>query len=66
MLAEVDGVPAGLAGGYPDLPGLLHVVAMWVDPAARRAYERYGFVATGETRPLREGAAEVVERLVLR
>jgi len=101
VLAEVDGVPAGLAGGYPDLPGLLHVVAMWVDPAARgrrvaaalldaveawaagrglrlhldvtttnlaarRVYERYGFVATGERRPLREGAAEVVERLVLR
>ena len=101
VLATVDGTPAGLAGGYPDLPGLLHVIAMWVDPAvrgrglagallgalekwaaerglrlhldvtttnlaARRAYERYGFVGTGETRPLRDGAAEVVERLVLR
>ena len=100
VLAEVDGALAGLAGGYPDLPGLLHVVAMWVDPAvrgrrvaaallasvdawaaergtrlhldvtttnaaARRAYERYGFVGTGQSRPLRDGAAEVVERLVL-
>jgi len=32
---------------------------------ARRAYERFGFVATGETEPLREGSPYVVERLVL-
>ena len=33
--------------------------------AARRSYERYGFRGTGETRALREGSAEVVERMVL-
>jgi GNAT superfamily N-acetyltransferase len=100
VIAEMDGRPVGMAGGFPDLPGLLHVVAMWVDPTARgrgighallravegwarerslglhldvntangtarRAYERYGFRATGETRPLREGSAEVVERMLL-
>ena len=100
VLAELDGAPVGMAGGFPDLPGLLHVVAMWVDPAARgrgigpallravehwaherglglhldvntanatarRSYERYGFRATGETRPLREGSDEVVERMLL-
>lgn len=32
---------------------------------ARRSYERFGFVATGETHPLRDGSAEVVERMVL-
>ena len=101
VVAETAAGPAGLAGGYPDLPGLLHVVAMWVDPAARgqgiahllldaidgwarerglrlhldvatgnavarRSYERYGFVATGETRPIRDGSADRVERMVLR
>jgi ribosomal protein S18 acetylase RimI-like enzyme len=100
VLAEVDGRPVGMAGGFPDLPGLLHVVAMWVEPStrgrgvghallravddrardrglglhldvnttnatARRSYERYGFRATGETRPLREGSEELVERMVL-
>ncbi|HEY6933433.1 MAG TPA: GNAT family N-acetyltransferase [Marmoricola sp.] len=33
---------------------------------ARRAYERFGFRATGETEPLREGSPYVVERMVLR
>jgi GNAT superfamily N-acetyltransferase len=100
VLAECDGAPVGLTGGFRDLPGLLHVVAMWVDPAARgqrvahlllgavetwagdrglglhldvntaneparRSYERYGFVGTGRTRPLRAGSAEVVEQMVL-
>jgi len=100
VLATVSGDPVGMAGGFRDLPGLLHVVAMWVDPghrrrgvgwallrgleewadahglrlhldvntantAARTSYERYGFVASGETRPLREGSREVVERMVL-
>ena len=32
---------------------------------ARAVYERSGFVATGETRPLRPGAEEQVERMVL-
>jgi GNAT superfamily N-acetyltransferase len=100
VLVEDDGVPVGMGGGFPDLPGFLHVVAMWVDPAhrgrgvghavlrgvdawarprglrlhldvnttnaaARRSYEQFGFVLTGETRPLREGSGEVVERMVL-
>lgn len=33
--------------------------------AARRLYERYGFVATGVTRPLREGSQVRVEQMVL-
>ena len=33
--------------------------------AARRFYERYGFVATGETRPLRPGSNETIERMDL-
>lgn len=33
--------------------------------AARRTYERYGLVATGETRPLRPGSDLVVDRMVL-
>lgn len=33
--------------------------------AARIAYLRYGFVPTGETRPLREGATEVCAGMVL-
>jgi GNAT superfamily N-acetyltransferase len=32
---------------------------------ARRVYEGFGFVGTGEVRPLREGSADVVERMVL-
>jgi ribosomal protein S18 acetylase RimI-like enzyme len=100
VLASLDGRTVGIAGGYPDRPGLLHVVAMWVDPSvrgrgiahrlldalagqaagrdrtlhldvalsnpsARRSYQRYGFVATGETRPLRPGSADLVERMLL-
>jgi GNAT superfamily N-acetyltransferase len=100
VLAFAGDRPVAIGAGYPDLPGLLHVVAMWVHPSsrgsgaahavlraleewaadrglrlhldvnagnvpARRSYERYGFVATGETRPLREGSAELVERMVL-
>lgn len=100
VLALDGGRPIGMGGGYPDLPGWLHVVAMWVDPTARgrgvaqsvldaihgwagprglrlhldvsttnpgarRAYERYGFTVTGETRPLRAGSTELVERMVL-
>lgn len=33
--------------------------------AARQSYERAGFVATGETRPIREGADQQCERMVL-
>ena len=100
VLAFVDKVPVGIGGGYRDLPGWLHVVAMWTDPVwrghgvgravidwiagwarqnglrlhldvetdnagARRLYESCGFVATGETRPLREGSDRLVERMVL-
>ncbi len=100
MLAWVGDQPVGMGAGYSDLPGWLHVVAMWTDPArrgrhvgeavvgflvdwadrrglrvhldvetgnagARRLYERCGFTGTGETRPLREGSAHRVERMVL-
>lgn len=33
--------------------------------AARRLYERFGFRATGEARPLREGSSLMVERMAL-
>lgn len=100
VLAFAGGLPAGMGGGFRDLPGWLHVVAMWTDPAwrgrgvgravlgfltawadeaglrvhldvtvgndgARSLYEGYGFVTTGETRPLRDGSAYLVERMVL-
>jgi len=100
VLVEDDGTQVGMGGGFQDLPGFLHVVAMWVAPAhrgrgvgqavlhgidawarerglrlhldvntanagARRSYELFGFAATGETRPLREGSEELVERMVL-
>lgn len=35
VLAWLDDVPAGMGGGFPDLPGFLHVVAMWTAPAYR-------------------------------
>ena len=35
------------------------------NPAARSAYEQYGFVATGESEPLREGSALLMDRMVL-
>lgn len=101
VLVAADGVPVGMGGGYRDDPGLLHVVAMWTDPAwrgrgvgwlvldtlrawaderglalhldveasntgARRLYERYGFEATGDSRPLRPGSTYSCERMVLR
>jgi GNAT superfamily N-acetyltransferase len=100
VLLEEGGAAVAMGAGYQDLPGFLHVVAMWVEPSARghgvgarvldhlrawadarglrlhldvvtvnagarRSYERYGFVGTGELRPVREGAAELVERMVL-
>ncbi len=100
LLAFVDEVAVGMGGGFRDLPGWLHVVAMWTEPAwrghgagsavlehlkawsaaaglrvhldvetsnqgARRLYERAGFAATGETRPLRDGSSYLVERMVL-
>jgi ribosomal protein S18 acetylase RimI-like enzyme len=34
--------------------------------AARTAYERYGFVGTGEVEPLRPGSDQRMERMVLR
>lgn len=41
---------------------------LWVadaNPAARALYERHGFVATGETEPLRDGSPLTKSRLVL-
>jgi len=35
------------------------------NPAARTAYERYGFVATGQSEPLREGSTVLMDRMVL-
>jgi GNAT superfamily N-acetyltransferase len=43
----------------------LHLDVNTSNAAARRSYERFGFTATGETRPLRDGSDEVVERMVL-
>lgn len=36
VLAWQDDEPVGIGGGFQDLPGHLHVVAMWVAPQARR------------------------------
>ncbi len=58
---------------------LLDVIVAWADErslrthldvalgndAARAAYERYGFVGTGETTPLRTGSSLLLERMVL-
>ena len=100
VLASLDGVRVGMGAGFRDLPGWLHVVAMWTEPThrgsgvgtavlahlvewardrdlrvhldvalanpkARVVYERAGFVATGETRPLREGSTDLIERLTI-
>jgi ribosomal protein S18 acetylase RimI-like enzyme len=35
VLARVGGAPVGMGGGFQDLPGFLHVVAMWTAPAHR-------------------------------
>jgi RimJ/RimL family protein N-acetyltransferase len=35
------------------------------NPAARRAYERYGFTPTGESEPLRDGSAVQTDVMVL-
>ena len=35
VLAYADDEPVGMGGGFQDLPGWLHVVAMWTDPAWR-------------------------------
>ena len=97
----LDGERAvGLGGGFEVRPGVILVVAMWLEPkwrgrglarrvldlvvdwaqergheveldvasdatAARAAYERYGFVYTGETSQLREGSSVVTHRMVL-
>jgi predicted GNAT family acetyltransferase len=46
-------------------------VEAWLDvnlanAAARTAYERYGFVGTGELEPLRPGSDQRIELMVLR
>lgn len=101
VLVHADDEPVGMGGGFRDEPGMLHVVAMWTDPAwrghgvgrlvldtlrtwaderglrlyldveasntsARRLYERYGFEATGDSRPLRSGSTYSCDRMVLR
>ena len=35
VLAWAGDRPVGMGGGYSDLPGWLHIVAMWTDPAWR-------------------------------
>jgi ribosomal protein S18 acetylase RimI-like enzyme len=35
VVAETDGGACGLAGGFGDGPAIVHVVSVWVDPAAR-------------------------------
>lgn len=47
----------------PDVEAVLDVNV--TNGAARAAYERYGFVATGETEPLRPGSDQRMERMVL-
>lgn len=44
----------------------VHLDVAVANPGARAVYERAGFVATGETRPLRDGSTSLVERLVKR
>ena len=44
----------------------LHLDVETTNEGARRLYERAGFVATGEPRPLRDGSSYRVERMVLR
>ena len=52
--------------GWADARGLrVHLDVAVDNAAARRLYARYGFEPTGETRPLREGSALRVERMVL-
>lgn len=46
-----------------DLPVELHVNL--ANPAARAAYEHYGFVATGELEPLRPGSEQRIELMRL-
>jgi ribosomal protein S18 acetylase RimI-like enzyme len=48
----------------PDRPAQLDVNV--ANAGARAAYERYGFVGTGELEPLREGSELRVELMVLR
>lgn len=35
VIASIDGVPAGMAGGFPDEPGTAELVSMWVAPTGR-------------------------------
>ena len=100
VLVMDDESAVGLGGGFEVRPGVILVVAMWLEPewrgrglsrrildlvvdwarergheveldvatdatAARAAYERYGFVYTGETSRLRDGSSVVTHRMVL-
>jgi ribosomal protein S18 acetylase RimI-like enzyme len=52
--------------GWAAARGLrLHLDVTETNERARRSYERYGFRATGEVRPLRPDRTELVERMVL-
>jgi RimJ/RimL family protein N-acetyltransferase len=48
----------------PDVEAELHVNT--ANAAARTAYERCGFVGTGDLEPLRPGSVQQMERMVLR
>jgi ribosomal protein S18 acetylase RimI-like enzyme len=48
----------------PDADAVLDVNV--ANNAARTAYERYGFVGTGDLEPLRPGSEQMMERMVLR
>ncbi|WP_151081843.1 GNAT family N-acetyltransferase [Nocardioides cynanchi] len=48
----------------PDVTAELHVNT--TNRGARRVYERYGFVGTGDLEPLRAGSAQQMERMVRR
>ena len=100
VLVLDGGRAVGLGGGFEVRPGVVLVVAMWLEPtwrgqglsrrvldlvvdwarehdfeveldvareatAARAAYEKYGFVYTGDQARLREGSPVVTDRMVL-
>jgi len=48
----------------PDVEAVLHVNT--TNPGARGVDERYGFVGTGKTEPLRPGSEQTMEAMVLR